>query len=67
LEAIRRLKTVNYQPQRTIHCLFVPDEEIGGVRGMKKLLTLDAFKALDVGFVLDEGTTRNSVVNIVFT
>ena len=55
LEAIRRLKAAKYQPKRTIHCLFVPDEEIGGVRGMKKLITLDEFKALNVDFVLDEG------------
>ena len=55
LEAIRRLKELNFQPNRTIHCLFVPDEEIGGMRGMNDLLKLDAFKALNVGFVFDEG------------
>jgi aminoacylase len=55
LEAIRRLKTEKYEPKRTIHCLFVPDEEIGGARGMKKLITLEEFKELNVGFVLDEG------------
>lgn len=55
LEAIRRLKAANYEPKRTIHCLFVPDEEIGGLRGMKKLIQLDQFKALNIGFVLDEG------------
>ena len=55
LEAIRRLKAAKYEPIRTIHCLFVPDEEIGGERGMKTLITLDEFKALNVGFVLDEG------------
>jgi acetylornithine deacetylase/succinyl-diaminopimelate desuccinylase-like protein len=60
LEAIRRLKAAKYEPKRTIHCLFVPDEEIGGVRGMKKFVTLDEFKALNVGFVLDEGK-RNKV------
>ncbi len=56
LEAIRRLKATKYEPKRTIHCLFVPDEEIGGARGMKKLIKLDEFKALNIGFVLDEGT-----------
>ncbi len=30
LEAIRRLRASGYQPQRTIHILFVPDEEVGG-------------------------------------
>ena len=55
LEAIRRLKRVDYEPKRTIHCLFVPDEEIGGVEGMKKFVQLDQFKAMNVGFALDEG------------
>ena len=59
LEAIRRLKKAKYQPKRTIHCLFVPDEEIGGARGMKQLMTLNEFKALNVGFVLDEGTVTS--------
>ena len=59
LEAIRTLKAAKYEPKRTIHVLFVPDEEIGGARGMQKLLKLDEFKALNVGFVLDEG--RNTV------
>jgi acetylornithine deacetylase/succinyl-diaminopimelate desuccinylase-like protein len=58
LEAIRRLKAAKYKPKRTIHCLFVPDEEIGGERGMKKLVTLEEFKALNVGFVLDEGKLK---------
>lgn len=55
MEAIRRLKAVKYEPKRTIHCLFVPEEEVGGEKGMNKLLTLDEFKSLNVGFVLDEG------------
>jgi aminoacylase len=66
LEAIRRLKTKKYEPKRTIHCLFVPDEEIGGARGMKKLITLDEFKALNVGFVLDEGKIKiKTLISIV--
>ena len=56
LEAIRRLKAKHYQPKRTIHCLFVPDEEIGGARGMKALIKLDQFQQLNIGFALDEGT-----------
>ena len=58
LEAIRRLKAVKYEPNRTIHCLFVPDEEIGSERGMKKLVHFDEFKALNIGFVLDEGIMK---------
>ncbi|CAF0892433.1 unnamed protein product [Rotaria sordida] len=66
LEAIRRLKTAKYEPKRTIHCLFVPDEEIGGIRGMKVLRTLDEFKDLNVGFVLDEGLASETDVFQVF-
>jgi aminoacylase len=60
------LKTKKYEPKRTIHCLFVPDEEIGGARGMKKLITLDEFKALNVGFVLDEGLASETDVFQVY-
>jgi len=31
------------------------DEEIGGVRGMKLFVKSDDFKALNLGFALDEG------------
>ncbi|CAF1048005.1 unnamed protein product [Didymodactylos carnosus] len=55
LEAIRRLKLANYKPNRTVHCLFVPDEEIGGLTGMNKFIEMDEFKQLNVGFTLDEG------------
>ena len=61
MEAIRRLKAAKYEPKRTIHCLFVPDEEIGGARGMKKLIELEQFKALNVGFALDEGTMTRAM------
>ncbi|CAF3998075.1 unnamed protein product [Adineta steineri] len=66
LEAIRRLKAAKYEPKRTIHCLFVPDEEIGGVRGMGKFITLDECKALNIGFVLDEGLASETDVFQVY-
>ncbi|XP_015115331.1 aminoacylase-1 [Diachasma alloeum] len=55
LEAVRRLKQNGQRFKRTIHMSFVPDEEIGGVLGMKKFVHTDDFKALNVGFALDEG------------
>lgn len=55
LEAIRRLKLNGQRFQRTIHVSFVPDEEIGGVLGMKDFVHTADFKALNVGFSLDEG------------
>ncbi|XP_070157695.1 aminoacylase-1 [Polyergus mexicanus] len=55
LEAIRRLKLKGQHCERTIHISFVPDEEIGGVLGMKDFVHTADFKALNVGFSLDEG------------
>ncbi|XP_076265532.1 aminoacylase-1-like isoform X1 [Rhynchophorus ferrugineus] len=55
LEAIRRLKLDGVQLKRTVHVSFVPDEEIGGVDGMKKFVHTDEFKKLNVCFALDEG------------
>ena len=34
---------------------FFEDEEIGGVLGMKEFVHSDVFKAMNVGFALDEG------------
>ncbi|KAK4878745.1 hypothetical protein RN001_011251 [Aquatica leii] len=55
LEAIRRLKAEYYQPRRTVHVTFAPDEEVGGVLGMKLFVKSEHFRDLDVGFALDEG------------
>ncbi|XP_034951255.1 aminoacylase-1-like [Chelonus insularis] len=55
IEAIRRLKLNEQRMKRTIHMSFVPDEETGGVLGMESFVTTADFKALNVGFALDEG------------
>lgn len=55
MEAIRVLKEQKYQPKRTIHVLWVPDEEIGGHDGMEKLIETEFWTNLNVGFALDEG------------
>ncbi|KAH7567886.1 hypothetical protein JRO89_XS07G0175400 [Xanthoceras sorbifolium] len=56
LEAIRNLKLVtNFEPTRTVHLLYVPEEEIGGFDGMAKFVDSDEFRDLNVGFVMDEG------------
>ena len=34
---------------------FFEDEEIGGALGMRKFVQSDVFKAMNVGFALDEG------------
>lgn len=55
LAAIRALKKDGvHQLKRTIHITFVPDEEIGSSFGMKAFTESDTFKALNVGFGLDE-------------
>ncbi len=55
LAAIRALKKDGVTLKRTIHIVFVPDEETGGIAGMKIFVHSDEFKALNVGFSLDEG------------
>ncbi|GMI85496.1 aquaporin interactor [Hibiscus trionum] len=55
LEAIRRLKASGFRPKRSLYLSFVPDEEIGGNDGAKKLAYSDVFKDMNVEIVLDEG------------
>jgi len=55
LEAVKRLKSAGIRLKRTIHITFVPDEETGGLNGMKLFVKTDLFKSLNVGFGLDEG------------
>lgn len=55
LEALAKLNTSGYTPVRTIYALFVPDEEVGGVRGMSMLLRHQLIKEMNPGLVLDEG------------
>lgn len=55
LEAIRNLKGKNFEPIRTLHFSYVPDEEIGGFEGAAKFTASKEFKDLNVGFAMDEG------------
>uniref|UniRef100_A0A8C4QQX1 N-acyl-aliphatic-L-amino acid amidohydrolase n=1 Tax=Eptatretus burgeri TaxID=7764 RepID=A0A8C4QQX1_EPTBU len=55
VEAIRRLKDEGKTFPRTVHLSFVPDEEIGGKMGMAAFVQREEFKALNLGFALDEG------------
>lgn len=55
LGAIRALKNTGISLKRTIHTVFVPDEEIFGEEGMKAFVLSDGFRSLNVGFTLDEG------------
>lgn len=55
VEACARLKARGHVPRRTVHILLVPDEEVGGSRGIKLLLGHERITRMNVGFVLDEG------------
>ncbi|XP_053612517.1 aminoacylase-1-like [Plodia interpunctella] len=66
LEAIRKLKQAGVQLKRTLHISFVPDEEIGGLDGMKKFIHTSEFKALNIGFALDEGMANPDEEFIIF-
>lgn len=55
LEAIRKLKNSGEMFKRDIHLVFVPEEEVGGLKGMKAFMETDLFQNLNIGFVLDEG------------
>ncbi|KFW89595.1 Aminoacylase-1, partial [Phalacrocorax carbo] len=70
LEAIRRLKAEGKCFARTIHLTFVPlspaDEEMGGHKGMEIFVQRPEFRALNVGFALDEGLASPSDTFSVF-
>ncbi|CAG4972095.1 unnamed protein product [Parnassius apollo] len=66
LEAVRKLKQAKVELKRTLHVSFVPDEEIGGHDGMEKFVLTDEFKALNVGFALDEGMANPTDEFIIF-
>eukprot|EP01100_Stratorugosa_tubuloviscum_P003861 TRINITY_DN193_c0_g2_i1.p1 TRINITY_DN193_c0_g2~~TRINITY_DN193_c0_g2_i1.p1 ORF type:complete len:422 (-),score=165.46 TRINITY_DN193_c0_g2_i1:33-1247(-) len=55
LEAIIEHKRNNNSFLRTIHLLYVPDEEIGGNDGMRLFVHTEKFASLNAGLVLDEG------------
>ena len=66
LEACARLKARGAAPRRTVHLLLVPDEEVGGSRGIKPLLAHPLWAALNPGFLLDEGLASPSPAYSVF-
>ena len=38
-----------------VHIMFVPEEELGGMEGMRLFVHTEHFKELNLGFALDEG------------
>uniref|UniRef100_A0A6I8PNG7 N-acyl-aliphatic-L-amino acid amidohydrolase n=1 Tax=Ornithorhynchus anatinus TaxID=9258 RepID=A0A6I8PNG7_ORNAN len=66
IEAIRKLKAEGRRFPRTIHMTFVPDEEVGGHRGMELFVQRPEFRALRPGFALDEGLANPTDTFTVF-
>ncbi|CAH0750298.1 unnamed protein product [Diatraea saccharalis] len=65
-EALKRLKEKNISLLRTVYMTLMPDEELGAEAGMLSFLQSDAFKAMNVGFELDEGGALDMPVIPVF-
>lgn len=55
LSAIRELRKEKQRFKRTVHVVFMPDEEIGGELGMNDFVKTDHFRELNCGFGMDEG------------
>lgn len=55
LVAVRHLRAQHEKLKRTVYILVVPEEEMGGLKGMAKLIEMDRFKQLNIGLALDEG------------
>lgn len=65
--ALRHLKRRGVRLLRTVHTIWVPDEEIGGEDGMKRFVTSDVFRSLNLGVVMDEGLAYTENKFVVFT
>lgn len=57
MEAVDALLKKNYQPKRTLYLSFGHDEEIGGIKGAKKIVDYLKKENIVAEFVLDEGGT----------
>jgi aminoacylase len=64
--ALKKLKSLGYQPTRTIYISFVPDEEIGGQEGMNILTESVWFKSISIDLALDEGLANTGENFTVF-
>eukprot|EP01097_Dermamoeba_algensis_P003392 TRINITY_DN2373_c0_g1_i1.p1 TRINITY_DN2373_c0_g1~~TRINITY_DN2373_c0_g1_i1.p1 ORF type:complete len:414 (+),score=103.24 TRINITY_DN2373_c0_g1_i1:86-1327(+) len=64
LEAMNKLRGKQFL--RTIHLLWLPDEEIGGAQGMGTFLQDPSYKELNVAVALDEGLANPTDYMTVF-
>ncbi|XP_061730314.1 aminoacylase-1A-like [Nerophis ophidion] len=66
IQAVRRLKAEGRKMLRTVHLMFVPDEEVGGHKGMETFVAHPEFQKLNIGFALDEGLANPKNAFTVF-
>ena len=67
IEALRRLRATGWEPRRTLHLTFVPDEEIGGTDGMCKFLESPQYREMQpIALALDEGLASQEDSYTVF-
>ncbi|WP_028603124.1 M20 family peptidase [Ottowia thiooxydans] len=55
MEAVEMLLAEGFKPRQTIYLAMGADEEVGGLRGAKKVAELLASRGVKLDFVLDEG------------
>ena len=55
LEAVERLLSEGYQPERTIYLAFGHDEEISGLKGASVMASALKKRGVEAEFILDEG------------
>lgn len=55
LEAVEMLVASGFKPERTVYLAFGADEEVGGLRGAKKIAALLQERKVHLDFVIDEG------------
>lgn len=64
--AISKLLKNGFRPLRSIHVIYVPDEEIGGADGMEILIGSSWFKSLSIELALDEGLASEDNTFAIF-
>ncbi|HVX00881.1 MAG TPA: M20/M25/M40 family metallo-hydrolase [Candidatus Babeliaceae bacterium] len=63
--ALKKLKAEGFKPKRSVHLLFVPDEERGGFHGTKEFIQHHIFSKLNIGYVVDEGMPSGSSTELL--
>lgn len=66
LGALRYFKRKQITFKRTIHVMFVPEEELGGDGGMADFIHTEEFRSLNAAFSLDEGKIVKLLYRLTF-